>query len=152
MKVKGFQLNIEIPEKDIENMLKQSGMLDEIEAGFAADHATAVEYGQMPGTTPPYDAIEFWVRKKLNVTDKSEIAKITSAVIEGIYRKGTRPQPFFAPAVNTVASKLQTYDIANEGMYRIGQAIINEARDNIVEKGISHTYALENSRYVRRKP
>lgn len=152
MKVKGFQLNIEIPEKDIENMLDQAGMLDEIEAGFAADHATAVEYGQMPGTTPPYDAIHTWVRLKLGVSDPQEAERRTHQIIDGIYRKGTRPQPFFAPAVNTVASKLRTYDIANEGMYRIGQAVINEARDNIVEKGISHTYALENSRYVRRKP
>lgn len=152
IKANQIQLSIEIPEEDIKRLLEDANLMQPVEAGFSAVYASDVEHGTPPGREPPYEAIHFWVRKKLNITDPAEAEKVTAQVIDKIYTKGTRPQPYFAPAVQRTSANLHKLDVGREGLYVVAQDIIDNARDNIVEKGISHTGHLELSRYTRRKP
>lgn len=76
---------------------------DAVDAGFFSDktnggYAFFVEYGRRAGKMPPPDMLIQWCRKKLRLPDK--IAKERGwAMARKIARKGTRPHPFFAPAV-----------------------------------------------------
>ena len=103
-----------------------NGKADELQAGFFSQegesgYAAAVEYGRRSGKMPPVDMLMEWLRKR---TSKSKA--LSSAVIhmEGrrrtrekaytrddllrsaawslakwIAKKGTKPHPFFTPAV-----------------------------------------------------
>lgn len=105
---------------------KVEGNPDEIDAGFFAKdstngYAAAVEYGRRAGKMPPVDMLFAWLKKR-NSTRKAKSAlqsalvyvnatgkkpKTTDdllrsaawALARHIAAKGTRPHPFFAPAV-----------------------------------------------------
>lgn len=82
---------------------KVEGDADAIDAGFFSQktnggYAFFVEYGRRAGKMPPPDMLIEWCRKKLRLPDK--IAKSRGwAMARKIAKKGTRPHPFFGPAV-----------------------------------------------------
>ena len=105
---------------------KVEGNPDEVDAGFfgkgsESGYAAAVEYGRRAGKMPPVKMLMEWLRKR---TSRSSALKSALVHIEGrrvrrqqaytkdyllesaawglakaIAKKGTRPHPFFAPAV-----------------------------------------------------
>ena len=76
---------------------------DAVDAGFFSNdtqggYAYFVEYGRRSGKMPPVDYIIQWFRKKFGMNDKEAKARGWASA-RAIARKGTRPHPFFAPAV-----------------------------------------------------
>ena len=74
-----------------------------IDAGFFSEgsesgYAYFVEYGRRSGKMPPLFVIKQWVRKKFGV-DAKEAKSIGFLIARKIAKKGTKPHPFFAPAV-----------------------------------------------------
>jgi HK97 gp10 family phage protein len=82
---------------------KVQGDEDAVDAGFFSQQTTGgyaffVEYGRRAGKMPPPDMLIQWCRKKLRLPEK--LAKARGwAMARAIARKGTRPHPFFGPAV-----------------------------------------------------
>lgn len=102
------------------------GKPDEVDAGFfskdsKSGYAAAVEYGRRAGKMPPIDMLMEWLRKR---TSRSKALKSAVVHMEGrrrtredaytkdvllrsaawglakhIAKKGTKPHPFFGPAV-----------------------------------------------------
>lgn len=86
-----------------------------VDAGFFSEqsqhgYAAAVEYGRGPTQQPSEDGISLrqslraWVRRKLNLQGK-ELENATFLIARKIHREGTKPQPFFTPAVEKVKEK-----------------------------------------------
>lgn len=75
---------------------------DAIDAGFIAKgkrgYAEYVEYGRRAGKMPPVKNLEEWAYKKLRV-DRKASSGVGYLIARKIAKKGTRPQPFFGPAV-----------------------------------------------------
>lgn len=75
---------------------------DALDVGFFAKsgrgYADYVENGRRSGKMPPVDIMAQWARKKLRVPAR-EARSAGYLIARKIARKGTRPQPFFRPAV-----------------------------------------------------
>ena len=69
-------------------------------------YAAYVEHGRRAGRMPPPYALEEWVYKKLRVRDRKAARAIGWAMSVNIARRGTRPHPFFAPAVEKWRARL----------------------------------------------
>lgn len=99
------QQNLKANGSNNTGLLSNSGKTQRIDIGYdvgffsrGKGYAEYVEYGRRAGRFPPLADIRAWARKKLRVEDK----RLNSAAFligRKIARKGTRPQPFFAPAV-----------------------------------------------------
>ena len=83
---------------------------DAIDAGFFArgssqGYAYFVEYGRRetktttPGVPTLREAIRAWVHKKFGVPYGKDLERMVFFITRKIHRKGTRPHPFFGPAV-----------------------------------------------------
>lgn len=89
---------------------------DALDVGFTEPYAFFVEYGRRSGKFPPIDSIIAWLKKKTSTSKGLKNAFASAAAFEGksvekyrrsiafliarsIARKGTKPHPFFAPAV-----------------------------------------------------
>ena len=94
----------------VTGLLRSSGKVqrvegdeDSVDAGFFSDKTTGgyaffVEYGRRAGRMPPADMLIQWCRKKLRLPDK--IARVRGwAMAKRIAKEGTKPHPFFGPAV-----------------------------------------------------
>ena len=105
---------------------KVEGNPDEVDAGFfgkgsESGYAAALEYGRRAGKMPPIDALFAWLKKRNNRRGvksalKSALVYVNAkarrprtmddllrsaawAMAKYIAKNGTRPHPFFAPAV-----------------------------------------------------
>lgn len=87
-----------------------------IDAGFFSEgssegYAAFIEYGRGPtkkaGTIPLRTTLEAWVHRKLGIPYGKELKSVTYLIARKIHRKGTKPQPFFTPAVKKVESKIK---------------------------------------------
>lgn len=92
---------------------KQDGTLD---AGFFSQdttqgYAAYVEFGRGPstrkGAIPLAQTLKAWVHRKLGVPYGKELETATFLIARKIHRKGTRPQPFFTPAIKKVEDKAE---------------------------------------------
>ena len=83
---------------------------DAIDAGFFAQgssqgYAYFVEYGRRAtktttaGVPTLRQAIEQWLRKKFGMAEGKELTSRAFLISRAIHKKGTKPHPFFAPAV-----------------------------------------------------
>lgn len=86
-------------------LLSNSGKVEEkgdvMEAGFLSSgkgYAEYVEYGRRAGRMPPVKQLQEWAYKKLRV-DRMESRSAGFLIARKLAMKGTRPQPFFRPAV-----------------------------------------------------
>lgn len=82
---------------------KVSGDPDAIDAGFFSQQTTGgyamfVEYGRRAGRMPPPDMLIQWFKKKHRLPPKLAEAR-GWALARKIAREGTKPHPFFRPAV-----------------------------------------------------
>ena len=92
------------------------GDADAIDAGFPMTYAYFVEYGRRSGKMPPISTIVEWLRKKASTSrgiknafesaaahSKMDTEKYRRSfaflIARSIGRNGTKPHPFFAPAV-----------------------------------------------------
>lgn len=74
-----------------------------LDAGFFSPDAEGgyaffVEYGRRSGKMPPLFVLRQWVRKKLRM-DAKEARNVAFLIGRKIAKKGTKPHPFFGPAV-----------------------------------------------------
>ena len=108
--VNDAKVNLRNNRSVVTGMLRSSGKVqkvlgdeDAIDAGFFPQQTTGgyaffVEYGRRAGKMPPPDMLIEWCRKKLRLPEK--LAKLRGwAMARTIAKKGTRPHPFFGPAV-----------------------------------------------------
>ena len=83
---------------------------DAIDAGFFAQgssqgYAYFVEYGRRAtktttaGVPTLRQAIEQWLRKKFGMAEGKDLKSRAFLISRAIHKKGTKPHPFFAPAV-----------------------------------------------------
>lgn len=92
----------------VTGLLRQSGKTQEIDnstldVGFfntkkSGGYAWYVEYGRRAGRMPPPDELIQWSRKKFGLTAKAARA-MGFAMAMKIAKRGTRPHPFFTPAL-----------------------------------------------------
>lgn len=86
-------------------LLSQSGKVvkdkDGYDVGFMSDksYASAVEYGRRAGRIPPPDVMEAYAYKKFHLNDRKLARAIGWGLAINIGKHGTRPHPFFGPAV-----------------------------------------------------
>ena len=89
-----------------------------IDAGFFSaegeqGYAAAVEYGRGPTKKASPDgitletSIKAWVHRKLGIAYGKELDGAAFLIARKIHRKGTKAQPFFVPAVEKFADKIQ---------------------------------------------
>lgn len=108
--VNDAKINLRNNRSVVTGLLRSSGKVqkvqgdeDAVDAGFFSQQTTGgyaffVEYGRRAGKMPPPDMLIEWCRKKLRLPEK--LAKVRGwAMARAIARKGTRPHPFFGPAV-----------------------------------------------------
>ena len=88
-----------------------------IDAGFFSSgmnegYAAAVEYGRGATRKPSADGISLrttlraWVHKKLHIPYGRELETATYFIARKIHKEGTKPQPFFVPAVKKYEGKI----------------------------------------------
>ncbi len=89
-------------------LLSQSGKVekatdgDGYDVGFMSgekNYASAVEYGRRPGRIPPPDVMAAYAYKKFHIQDRKAARAIGWGLAFHIGKHGTRPHPFFGPAV-----------------------------------------------------
>lgn len=91
--------------EDEENSLDVGFFANESSQGYAA----AVEFGRGPsrrrGDIPLEDSLKPWVHRKLGIGYGKELDSAAFLIARKIHRRGTKPQPFFAPAIEKVQEK-----------------------------------------------
>lgn len=100
----------------VTGLLRQSGKVQKtddstIDAGFfdttnrSSGYAFFVEYGRRAGKMPPPDELIQWAYKKLRL-DAKAAASAGWALAKKIAKQGTKPHPFFKPAVERNRKKI----------------------------------------------
>ena len=101
----------------VTGLLRASGKVQKVneetlDAGFfdtlnrQSGYATYVEYGRRAGRMPPPDEMAQWAYKKFGLHDRTVARSLGWAIATNIARKGTKPHPFFAPAVEKNKRKI----------------------------------------------
>ena len=80
----------------------------EKEIVYTANYADVIEFGRLPGTQPPVDALKGWVRRKGFAKDEKEVSRIAWAIATDIKKNGLMPRPFLSPAVESAKAKLRS--------------------------------------------
>jgi hypothetical protein len=107
------QRNLKANTSWVTGLLGNSGRVEEVkeqdgsrvvDIGFFAKgtkqgYAEYVEYGRPPGKMPPPSALEEWFYKKHRVTDRRKARAYGWGLAVNISTRGTKPHPFFNPAV-----------------------------------------------------
>ena len=101
----------------VTGLLAQSGKAqrvdeDNIDVGFfdsknqKSGYAYFVEYGRKAGRMPPPDELAQWAYKKFQLHDRKLARAAGWAMAVKIAKAGTRPHPFFVPAVEKNKSRI----------------------------------------------
>ena len=104
------QENLRANKSVVTGLLRQSGKVqkiddDNIDVGFfdtqnrQSGYAYFVEFGRRAGRMPPPDEIAQWAYKKFRLHDRKAAQQIGWALALKIAREGTKPHPFFMPAL-----------------------------------------------------
>lgn len=115
------KVNLNANKTNNTGMLRSSGKVQKaengtVDAGFFSSeqqngYAEYVEYGRGPsknkGKVPLEDSLKAWVHRKLGIAYGKELDSATFLIARKIHRKGTKPQPFFAPAVKKIEEKFE---------------------------------------------
>lgn len=72
---------------------------------YGVPYAEEIEFGRTPGTLPPLNAIEDWVRRKRLVPNERAVKKFAYNIAKHIEEQGKEPRPFLTPAVENVKNK-----------------------------------------------
>lgn len=65
---------------------------------YPAPYAESVHFGRAPGSMPPPQALEKWVRRKLGVPPK-DVKSTAWAIAKAIEQRGIQPTPFLTEAI-----------------------------------------------------
>lgn len=110
----------------VTGMLRASGKVqqvandaDSVDAGFFSDpsaggYAFFVENGRRAGRMPPVDQLAQWFKKKHRIGNPKEALARAWGLAKKIAREGTRPHPFFKPAIE--ACKKDVEEILKEAI------------------------------------
>ena len=110
------QTNLRTNGSVVTGLLRQSGRTQKVDeltldVGFfdttnkGSGYAFYVENGRRAGKMPPPDELIQYCRKKLRMSER-EAKKAGWAMALRIARNGTRPHPFFNPAINKNRKKI----------------------------------------------
>lgn len=105
------QMNLRDNSSVVTGLLRQSGKVQKVDEetldiGFfdtqnrQSGYAYFVEYGRRAGRMPPPDEMAEWAYKKFQLHDRNLARQAGWAIAIKIAREGTRPHPFFAPAID----------------------------------------------------
>lgn len=110
------QLNLRTNKSVVTGLLRQSGKVQKIDdynldVGFfdttnKKGYAYYVEYGRRSGGVPAKSIFAAWAYKKYHLHDWSHAFAIATNMAKRIAEQGTRPHPFFMPAIEKNKSKL----------------------------------------------
>jgi hypothetical protein len=67
---------------------------------YPAPHASDIEFGRLPGSMPPVQPLEEWVRRKQIANDPKDVRRIAFAIAKDIEKNGQTPRPFMSPAID----------------------------------------------------
>ena len=88
---------------DTGNLLKSGnvhrGFLNK-EIVYTAPYSDTIEFGRLPGTMPPVNALINWVKRKLGVTNQKQAISTAWAIATAIKQRGLEPSPFMQPAID----------------------------------------------------
>lgn len=101
----------------VTGLLRASGKVQKtgelsLDAGFfdtqnkGHGYAAYVEYGRRAGKMPPPDELAQWAYKKFQLADRKVASSIGWAMAIKIAREGTKPHPFFGPAIEKCKTKI----------------------------------------------
>ena len=76
-----------------------------VRVGSNLKYAPFVEFGTKPHM-PPWEPIEYWVRRKLRIKDKKELQKVTFIIRKKIAVRGTKGQFYLTRAFNDVKPRI----------------------------------------------
>lgn len=104
------QVNLRDNTSVVTGLLRQSGKVQKVDeehldVGFfdsrniKSGYAHFVEYGRRAGKMPPPDELAQWAYKKHQLHDRKAAERVGWALAIRIAREGTKPHPFFVPAV-----------------------------------------------------
>jgi hypothetical protein len=108
---------------DSQNNIVQKGIVDEgtlLKSGninkdwlekqivYSVPYADVIEFGRLPGTMPPVDAIKGWVKRKGIAQDEKEVNSIAWAISMDIKENGMEPRPYLSPAIEVQKNKLRS--------------------------------------------
>ena len=124
------QMNLRDNSSVVTGLLRQSGKVQKVDeenldVGFfdsqnrQSGYAYFVEYGRRAGRMPPPDELAQWAYKKYQLHDRKAARAAGWALAVKIAKEGTKPHPFFAPAIDKNKSKI---------IDAIGGAINDETR------------------------
>ncbi len=101
----------------VTGLLRQSGKVQKVDeenldVGFfdsqnrQSGYAYFVEYGRRAGRMPPPDELGQWAYKKFQLHDRKAARAAGWAMAMKIAKEGTRPHPFFMPALDKNKNKI----------------------------------------------
>jgi len=109
-----FQLSqenlVEDNKIDTGNLLKTGNVnrnFLEKEIVYPAPYADDVHFGRNPGTMPPPQALEKWVKRKLGVQGEAEIKRVAFNIARAIKRRGIQPTPYLLRAFEQVKQEFK---------------------------------------------
>ena len=113
------QMNLRDNSSVVTGLLRQSGKVQKVDEetldiGFfdtqnrQSGYAYFVEYGRRAGRMPPPDEMAQWAYKKFQLHDRNLARQAGWAIAITIAREGTRPHPFFAPAIDKNKSRIMS--------------------------------------------
>lgn len=70
---------------------------------FPASYADDIEFGRIPGSMPPVDALVPWVRRKLGVSNEKEARRVAFAIALSIKKRGIDAFPYLRMAVDATS-------------------------------------------------
>lgn len=111
------QMNLRDNGSVVTGLLRQSGKVqkvdeDNLDVGFfdsqnrQSGYAFFVEYGRRAGRMPPPDELAQWAYKKFQLHDRKAARAAGWAMAMKIAQEGTKPHPFFIPALEKNKSKI----------------------------------------------
>lgn len=111
------QQNLRANSSVVTGLLRQSGKVQKVDdenldVGFfdsqnkQSGYAYFVEYGRRAGKMPPPDELAQWAYKKYQLHDRKAARAAGWAMAVKIAKEGTKPHPFFQPALEKNKSKI----------------------------------------------
>lgn len=111
------KMNLRRNRSVVTGLLRASGKVQRVngetlDAGFfdtlnrQSGYAVFVEYGRRAGKMPPPDEMAQWAYKKYQLHDRDVARSLGWAIARSIAKKGTKPHPFFEPAVQKNKRKI----------------------------------------------
>lgn len=111
------QMNLRSNGSVVTGLLRHSGKVQKVDdynldVGFfdtqnrQSGYAYFVEYGRRAGRMPPPDELAQWAYKKYQLHDRKAARAAGWALAMKIAKEGTKPHPFFEPAIEKNKTKI----------------------------------------------